>query len=445
MPPLHLLTTAPGRWIIALSLLGNHRKDRREAILPIHFVQPASRAARLWAYVRSLDNPVNGGSGRGVICIPFIELQEGLNRSERSVFRYLADAKAKGFIYSYRVRRGMVRIRYVAIEKVAEKLGLSQLGPVVRFPLEQLPQAKVKAAEGQLLHTQQASFWEMKADWGKFARGSKTAEELLSSDKVPGGVVITRGERLLYLHPHWRPFGAAQAPAAETLGVSTRTIQYRLSDSWREERGLEPLNKAQTAKQVYEDMPLDYLVDLVKHKERSDERFVFLGQRLFEVGTNLYEFADLQLHSQRRRKTEYRRKLLGKQYNRTVNRERRAYKLRFRERRGALRYQEGQRYSRRPEPIPVEEEMGKMLLGIAWFLDGSSAEQIAKEIDKERKSIKNRLRTDASIKISDHSPCLMDGDERNSEDSPCLIGGDGRDMSVKGKKRESEEMPDRER
>lgn len=278
------------------------------AILPAAIVQVASRAARLWCLVRSLDHPVNGGFGSGFVRTSIDELCQWLNRSERSVWRYLKDALSKKFLHSCHCENGQLQIEYRGLKSLCRLLGLESLGAIAEFPLSEIQHAKARATDIQAEKLQAQSFHKMKEDFGKFARGARPAAELLSnsssSAKVPGDACIARGKRLLYLAPWWRPFGGSQKAIADRLGVSLRTVQYRLSNTWRESRGIPLIDKAQSAHQVLEECPKPFLRDFMRLEENSEQKYVFLGSRLFEIGTNLYSTGVI-LRSMRRRKAEY--------------------------------------------------------------------------------------------------------------------------------------------
>ena len=283
------------------------------AILPAAVVQVASRAARLWCLVRSLNHPDNGGTGSGLVEISLDELCRWLNRCERSVWRYLKDALSKGYLHSCHCEYGQLRIEYRGLKSLCKHLGLSHMGAIGVFPLEEIEHIRAHAADIQAEKLQAQSFHQMKEEFGKYARGAKKAAELLSnpyssSAKVPGGVCITRGARLLYLEPHWRPFGGSQQAIADRLGVSLRTVQYRLSNSWRGERGIAEINKAQAAHQILEECPKSFLKDFMRLEENASQRFVFLHSRLFQVRCNLYDTGVL-LRCQRYRQAEYREEL----------------------------------------------------------------------------------------------------------------------------------------
>lgn len=286
------------------------------AILPAKFVEGNSRAARIWALVRSIDHPDNGGRGTGRVVISLLEIASWLRRSERSANRYIKAALGAKFFHSVSRRPdGLLVIRYVALKKVARSLELESIGPIAEFPLEEVDKSKVKATEAMAEHLQKISFWQMKKQWKKYAAGAATAHDLLKNrlSARMSGQVISRGQRLLYLAPHWRPFGVSQSAIADSLGCSERTVTRRFSDTWRTEHQLAPLTKAQTARQIFEDLPKAELQAFCRYgaEEEVANRLVFLGKRLFLVGPNLYD-TPTALRSQRWRKGEYLNVLQGK-------------------------------------------------------------------------------------------------------------------------------------
>ncbi len=281
------------------------------AILPAAIVQHASRAARLWVVVRSLDNPANDGTGSGLIELSIADLCHWLQRSERSLWRYIKEALAKGYLYSCHCEYGQLRIEYRGLRSLAKHLGLESLGAIGEFKLSEIQHAKARAADIAAEKLQTQSDHKRKEEWGRFAKGSREARELLHgaspSARVSGGEVICRGHRLLYLEPNWRPFGASQEGIAKQLGVSLRTVQYRLSNNWRRHHDIPVVDKAQTAHQILPECPKDVLLAFVRVADEK-ERYVFLGKRLFRVGCNLYDTGVL-MKPQSRRQSEYRQLL----------------------------------------------------------------------------------------------------------------------------------------
>lgn len=279
------------------------------AILPAGLVKVASGAAKLWCVARSLDHPDNRGNGCGIVSLTLDELAGWLGRSTRTVWRYLQEALKAGFIHRHWWKDDRLYIEYVGLKPLAKRWGLKTIGAVGMFRLTDIRHAKAKAAEIAAEDLQRQSFHLMKESYGKYAKGAKSAAELLalntSSARVSGGVLLARGHRLAYFSPHWRPFGGSQATISDRLGVSPRTVQYRLCNTWRESRGLEPINKVQTAHQVHEECPKAFLRDFMRCEENSHKKYVFLGARLFKIGCNLYSTSVL-LRGYRYRKAEYR-------------------------------------------------------------------------------------------------------------------------------------------
>ena len=286
------------------------------AILPANIVSPASRAAKIWCVVRSIDHPDNGGTGCGLVKISMKDLCYYLRRSERSVWRYIKEAqpkdevknpKGKGYFYRCEFSGGIFTIEYRGLKSLTRHLGLESIGPIGEVPLVKIQHAATFACDLVAEQLQGQSFFQMKKEAGKAASGQKSASELLSEDapsvRVPGGDIIARGKRLLYLSADWLVFGGSQKTIADRLGCSVRTVQNRLSNVWRGERGIPFISKAQSAKEVIEGCPGAFLDKLISFEEDAN-RFVRLGRRLFKVGCNLYE-SPVESRSQRFRKKEF--------------------------------------------------------------------------------------------------------------------------------------------
>jgi hypothetical protein len=246
------------------------------------------------------------------------EIASSLRRSERSAQRYIRAALGAKFFHSVVHRSdGLLEIRYCALKRIARSLNLNSIGPIAEFPLEEIHQAKTIALEAIAEYLQQISYWLMKKEWGKYAEGCKDAFSLLNglSDRR-SGQTITRGRRLIYFAPHWRPFGASQFAIANYGECSERTVNRHLSDSWRVPRGMQPINKAQTARQILEDLPKPALKAFCREAEpEAANRLIFLGKRLFLTGPCLYDTGTA-LRSQRFRKSEYLNGVLQAKTNR---------------------------------------------------------------------------------------------------------------------------------
>jgi hypothetical protein len=231
-----------------------------------------------------------------------------LRRSERSVWRHIKDAKAKGYFFRADYSDGIFTIEYRGLKSLAKHLGLTSIGAIGQFPLVKIQHAKVLATDLATMQLQSQSEFKRKEATPKVNRPQlRGASELLDSSspsaRVPGGEIYCRGKRLLYLLSGWIPFGASQKGVAERVGCSVRTIQHRLSNAWREERGIAHLSKLQTAHEVLSDCPDAFLKDAAKAGE-DISRLVRLGKRVFQVGCNLYDIP-IELRNQRFRQREY--------------------------------------------------------------------------------------------------------------------------------------------
>jgi hypothetical protein len=287
------------------------------AILPAALVCMDSRAVRIWTLCRSLDHPINGGEGEGKIKISLKELCYWLRRTERSVWRYVKAAVSKEFFHSCKFTDGVFTVKYASFRRLAKQFKLPSLGAIGQFPLIEIQNAAARSADIMADRIQRQSDYARKHTPENREPGAvpkkglkasikklqKSASELLAatSAKVPGVAAI--GKRLIYLDRSQIPFGASQKSIAHQLGCSVRTVQYRLSDQWRRERGLSPILKRQTAYLEAEGYNQQLFNELLEW-DSEPNRLVRLGRRVFRVGTNIYE-PDTCLRVARYRMSEY--------------------------------------------------------------------------------------------------------------------------------------------
>ncbi len=292
------------------------------AILPSSIVSLSSRAARVWCVARSLNHPDNGATGSGLVKISMADFCYYLRRSPRSVWRYMKDALSKGYFYKCEFSEGIFTIEYRGLKSLTRHLGLEAIGPIGEVPLVKIQHAATFACDLVAEQTQGQSDFKRKKE-SENAKGQSTPYELLDDDsssvRVPGEV-ITRGKRLLYLSSWWVPFGGCQKTIADRLGCSVRTVQNRVSNAWRNERGIPSIKKIQTAREVIEGCPGKFLDKLLAYEEDAN-RYVRLGRRLFKVGCNLYE-SPVETRSQRYRKRDYWRTYYNDSEETTKNRPR---------------------------------------------------------------------------------------------------------------------------
>lgn len=297
-------------------------------ILPSRFLARHYRAAKIWALIRAMDHPDNGGTGCGRVKCSITELASHLRQSHRSVYRHIKEALDFGFFQSVRslpAQPGWIEVHYFGLSQVGRNLYLDAIGPIAEFNLEELPHAKVKATEAAAEWLQNASYHLMREQWGRYAKEAPRADDLLTNSKSvkESGVQVARGQRLLYLAPNWRPFGASQQRIAEEVGCSERTIGRRFSNDWRSHHNQPSILKLQTAQQILEDCSKREAKAFVRVAgDDAKSRLVFLGKRLFLVGTNLYEFPQTWLRSQRFRKGEFLRQEREREQERKRERER---------------------------------------------------------------------------------------------------------------------------
>jgi hypothetical protein len=279
----------------------------RIGILPASIVHPSPLAAAAWVVARSIDHIDNGGTGAGVIRIDIKDFCYYLRRTQRSVWRYVRQAVKDGYFYSCEYKNGFFRIAYRGLKSLSKHLGLTSIGSIAELPLVKVQHLKTWATDQTAELIQAQSDFKRREERGKEAKHQSRAFELLgensASVRVPGAEIITTGKRLLYLSKNWVPFGASQEAIAQKLGVSLRTVQYRVSNTWREDRGIAHIQKKQTAQLIMDNCSKSFMAE-VQRFEDEPNRFVRVGRKLFKVGCNLYT-SPLTLRNQRFRAVEF--------------------------------------------------------------------------------------------------------------------------------------------
>lgn len=279
-------------------------------IIPAKFVQSHSRAARVWSVVRSIDHPDNHGTGCGKIKIHIGDLAAILNRSIRSAYRYIKAGLSSKFLHSCHNSNGELTIHYASLTRIAKQLELDGIGAIAQFNLEEIDHVSTRISEAAAMHLQRGSVWQAKRKNKSQAKQIKYPDQLLdnclTSDRLPGWGVIQRGGRMLYLSEDWIPVGVSEKAIGAYVGCSERTIQRRFANRWRQERGLEPLNKAQAAVLIAADMsPQErkFYIECAPVEIRS--RLLSYGRGVYLCGTNLYS-TDTIVRAQHWRQEEYR-------------------------------------------------------------------------------------------------------------------------------------------
>lgn len=201
-------------------------------------------AIQLWYLCRCLDI-----CGSGTVILNLHEAARLLKISRASVRRRLKlGMKLELFRFSKAINDGNYKIYYSSLEKICVRHNIRDLGAITEIKLEDLRHLKFKATEAEALKLQKQSRHKEAKQNPKADRWRRTIDpEKLISSELGCGAILTRRGRLTLLKRSARPYGGSQKTLANRQGRHISTIQRRLSDSYREQHGLEPVPKTQLA------------------------------------------------------------------------------------------------------------------------------------------------------------------------------------------------------
>jgi hypothetical protein len=218
----------------------------------------AASQAFFW-YVRSLDKE---GTGQLKVHLPTVA--KYFKKSKSTVRRWVNDAYSEGYItYVKRFRReNSVVIRYASFSRVADALGLSELGNVVWMDRKQMQSIKKTATAALMMMRQNQSFYKARevnkknkgTDRAKRVRGTQSLfknKKINSRSNVRFSTkkrrkrgdkgVLFRNDRWCVVSEKFLLFGSTQLSLSKLMGRSVRTIRNRL-------KGIE---RVQLAKNVF--------------------------------------------------------------------------------------------------------------------------------------------------------------------------------------------------
>lgn len=252
----------------------------------------------VWYLARHLD-PM--GSGRVVFTLEYAA--ETLGKSIPTVRRYLKDGKRLGFFRRVVTRSGVVTVYYSSLIKVGIQNGLMQLGAFTRVHVSELKNLKFIGLQLIMQALQEASRW---LAWAQLKRKTVEPEEIVNLTSLKSrGVrdVLYLGRRCVFVSPEFTMFGVSLKSIAKKAGRSFSTAQRRLSNLYREQRGVLPVAKKQLAQAVDDKGEARFL----KSEHSLDEtRFFQRGDRTFRSGCTVYD-RDLELRSGKYTKYRYKR------------------------------------------------------------------------------------------------------------------------------------------
>lgn len=267
----------------------------------------------VWFTARAQDDSreiygVNQGSGKATL--PLSYYAETLNRKPSTIYKYLAEAKKKGLIRSYQVSSHQVSepyvtIYYTSLEKVAQSAGIENIGPVSEVDINKLKDLKITATEITAMGLQRESAHKAKLDEEQRLKENNQGsikvqipDPMKVADPSCGTPARALGynNRFLFVSENFLDYGGSQETIGQRLGISSRTVQRHLSNSYRLKpspvrkfrANLEPALKRQIAirlKRSFKPMGRSSRDAEIASDER---RILKIGDRYFEARNNIY-------------------------------------------------------------------------------------------------------------------------------------------------------------
>ena len=213
-------------------------------------------------------------AGSGKVTFDIRDLTKACDRTRPTIQSWIRDCCDAGYFrYVEYVTRHTVTIYYRDLTILALAKGIGDIGVVTEVPLDEFKnRLHIWLTEVTTMHLQDQSYYNMyeqeaKKQGRKRPRVNTPADifdakpkethtsdffAALSKDELggTGKSLVYLGDRCAFVSPDFTMFGGSQNEIAKRLDLTPRTIQRHLSDAYRAEKGLEPMQKYQLAKVV---------------------------------------------------------------------------------------------------------------------------------------------------------------------------------------------------
>ncbi|WP_368012139.1 bifunctional DNA primase/polymerase [Laspinema palackyanum] len=306
------IATAP-EWLIKFAVSLNNRKlaavpgpgekerspklanqNQIEGIrLPARLYSVYRAPLKIWAFAQLAAK----GSGRADFSLEFAAGE--LQRSVSSIRRLLTQARSLGLIRHFYTEGDRAIVYPFALKKIAKAAGLESLGEIAEVKHEDIRNLNIKCTEAIAAGLQRASLFAAKESQRDIPENRIKPINPLVNRAELGQRVLWLGPRFIGVSEKFVLWGASQSAIANERGISERTVQRHLSNTYRnqpsEVRGsrsdLETINKAQICQRLPRRMNFlgnpafsDYLIDDL------DGKILACGDRVYRCHTNLYQF-----------------------------------------------------------------------------------------------------------------------------------------------------------
>lgn len=255
-------------------------------------------AVKVFYYVKAKDE-----AGSGYADISIKELAKIFDKSHSTVRRWLRFGIQLGFFRSkIKLKPGLYRIHYVAVNKVCLKHNIKNHGTITEVEVSELKYIKFRATEADAIAAQNKSLYAATKGDKKLIKNTLSAKKLcLKSQRI-----LFLSDRFIYVNPSHLMYGASQKYIADKSGYSISTIQRRLDNKYRKSHGLLPvmkkqqcirLDKEESTKSIVEQQEADFFGEK-KEVIFHNNKFKDLA---FKPYTNIYYIPeeDIQLRNQK--------------------------------------------------------------------------------------------------------------------------------------------------
>ena len=265
--------------------------------------------APLYYYARHLD-----ANGSGWAIINLDDAAVALNRAPETLKANLYKGKNRGYFYAVKRSGRSFFVKYKSEVRIAWERGW-QLGAISRSPISEIHNLKFLAADSQAESLQKSTYRNAALEVSRQNDGrylpDYDAPFLIHQTSLESGGnwVLGQGKRYMYVAGNVAHFGGKQTTIAEQLGVSTRTVQRYLSNTYRVKRGAPAIDKFQLA--VCTSVPIQGVeaiksvaaetsdLDLFREAGRFFVQMVNGKKHVFIACTNLYNSYCVELSRQR--------------------------------------------------------------------------------------------------------------------------------------------------
>lgn len=260
-------------------------------------------AVQVYYMCRALDL-----KGSGWATIDLQSAAKILQTSIYSIRRRLSWGLNLG-LFREKLRQGVgeVKIFYCSLVKVAARLGLDDLGAITEIDLSQLRFIKFASTEAEALQLQKRSRWK-EAHRKKGDRRRTINPEDLTTSELGNGVMSKYG-RVTILRRSVAAYGGSQRRVAWEQGRHPATVQRRLSDGYRKNHNLDPIQKTQLATTPnYEILHQPANKPAIRKLQPGQRLIKIPGLGLFRLACNVYSIPD-NLQSKRMLRAKVKRQI----------------------------------------------------------------------------------------------------------------------------------------